>query len=41
MVDVGRHSSMNPAGRVRGRNDMGREIGYHLCGDKIDEARFD
>jgi hypothetical protein len=24
----GRHGSINPAGRVRGRNDMGRQIGY-------------
>src|SRR5688572_21240890 len=27
LVDVGRHGSTNPAGRVRERNDKGREIG--------------
>ena len=27
---VGRHGTTNPVGRGRRRNDMGREIGYHL-----------
>jgi hypothetical protein len=27
-----RHGSMKPAGRIRGRNDMGGEMGY--CGEK-------